>query len=82
MEHLIVHGLIVHGVPLRAGRIALASLAAVPGSTAPEADLMALVAERLAGFKVPVQVWFRPEPLPRNANGTILKRDLKAELFG
>ncbi len=47
-----------------------------------EADLRAFVAERLAAFKVPVRIWFRDEPLPRNPAGKILKRDLKAELLG
>jgi steroid-24-oyl-CoA synthetase len=35
------------------------------------------VAARLAAFKVPVKVMFWPEPLPRNANGKILKGELK-----
>lgn len=49
-----------------------------PGCTASEAELQAFVRERLAGFKVPVAVRFLPEPLPRNANGKILKGELKA----
>ena len=47
-----------------------------------EAQLKAFVAERIAGFKVPVRIWFRTEPLPRNPAGKILKRDLRAELVG
>ena len=35
-------------------------------------------AERLAKFKVPVRILFSEETLPRNANGKILKKDLKA----
>jgi long-chain acyl-CoA synthetase len=35
------------------------------------------VRERLAGFKVPVKIVFWPETLPRNANGKILKTELK-----
>jgi len=42
--------------------------------------LKAHVAARLAGFKVPVRILMRGEPLPRNANGKILKRQLKEEL--
>lgn len=42
--------------------------------------LKAHVAARIAGFKVPVQILTRNEPLPRNANGKILKRQLKEEL--
>ena len=33
--------------------------------------------ERLAAFKVPVEVRFWPETLPRNANGKIVKTELK-----
>ena len=48
-----------------------------PGAEATENDLRAFVAERLAAFKVPVRVIFWPETLPRNANGKILKADLR-----
>jgi long-chain acyl-CoA synthetase len=47
------------------------------GSSATEAELRGFVAERLAAFKVPVRVLFWPETLPRNANGKILKSELK-----
>jgi long-chain acyl-CoA synthetase len=48
-----------------------------PGGAATEAELRAFVRERLAAFKVPVKVAFWPETLPRNANGKILKTELK-----
>ncbi|MFN3520975.1 MAG: class I adenylate-forming enzyme family protein [Phenylobacterium sp.] len=48
-----------------------------PGGTATAGDLRAFVRERLAAFKVPVDVIFWPETLPRNANGKILKTELK-----
>jgi long-chain acyl-CoA synthetase len=48
-----------------------------PGGTATEDELRAFVRERLAGFKVPVKVEFWPETLPRNANGKIIKTELK-----
>jgi long-chain acyl-CoA synthetase len=48
-----------------------------PGGTATEEELRAFVRERLAAFKVPVKVVFWPETLPRNANGKILKTELK-----
>jgi steroid-24-oyl-CoA synthetase len=44
---------------------------------ASEAELKAFVAARLASYKVPGRILFWPEPLPRNANGKILKRELK-----
>ncbi len=48
-----------------------------PGGTATEDELRSFVRERLAGFKVPVKVEFWPETLPRNANGKIVKTELK-----
>jgi long-chain acyl-CoA synthetase len=44
---------------------------------ATEAELIAFVGRKLASFKVPTRILFWPEPLPRNANGKILKRELK-----
>jgi len=49
-----------------------------PGMTASESELQAWVAARLAKFKVPVKIIFAADMLPRNANGKILKKDLKA----
>ncbi|QJB70866.1 acyl--CoA ligase [Parasphingorhabdus halotolerans] len=54
----------------------------VPGKTASEAELQEWVRERLANFKVPVKVLFSTESLPRNANGKILKKDLKSLFEG
>ncbi len=48
-----------------------------PGAKVDEIELRAFVAERLAAFKVPVKVIVRNEMLPRNANGKILKRELR-----
>ena len=50
----------------------------VPGQTVTEAELQQWVRERLANFKVPVKILFSTDSLPRNANGKILKKDLKA----
>ncbi|WP_414695625.1 class I adenylate-forming enzyme family protein [Phenylobacterium sp.] len=48
-----------------------------PDGVATESELRAFVRARLAAFKVPVKVAFWPETLPRNANGKILKTELK-----
>jgi len=48
-----------------------------PGNEASEDDLRAHVASQLAAFKVPVEIQFESEPLPRNANGKILKPVLR-----
>lgn len=53
----------------------------------PECDLTAdqlreFLSTRLAKYKVPARIWFRAEPLPRNANGKFLKKDLRKEFVG
>ncbi|MCF8470857.1 MAG: acyl--CoA ligase [Parvibaculum sp.] len=48
-----------------------------PGTKATEEELRHFVATHLAAFKVPVKVVFWPETLPRNANGKILKTELR-----
>ena len=48
-----------------------------PGTSATEAELQAWVRQHLAAFKAPVAIRFVEETLPRNANGKILKKDLK-----
>ena len=49
-----------------------------PGTSATEAELQAWVRQHLAAFKVPVAIRFSTDTLPRNANGKILKRELKS----
>jgi long-chain acyl-CoA synthetase len=48
-----------------------------PGTSASVDDIRRWTAARLAAFKVPVDVIFWPEALPRNANGKIVKSELK-----
>ena len=48
-----------------------------PGKSVSEEELRAHVASQLAAFKVPVEIQFMDEPLPRNANGKILKTVLR-----
>ena len=52
-------------------------------ATVPSPDPAALLAwctERLADYKVPETITVRPEPLPRNANGKLLKREMRGWL--
>jgi long-chain acyl-CoA synthetase len=53
-----------------------------PGFSVTESELQEFVRSKLAGFKVPVKVWFYDGPLPRNPAGKILKRELRDELIG
>ncbi len=39
-------------------------------------------AERLADYKIPESITLTEQPLPRNLNGKLLKRDLRAALLG
>jgi acyl-CoA synthetase (AMP-forming)/AMP-acid ligase II len=48
-----------------------------PGAEASERELQDWVRARLAAFKIPVRIAFLAEPLPRNANGKILKAELR-----
>jgi len=48
-----------------------------PEQTATEQELRHWVSQRLAAFKVPVRIEFWHETLPRNANGKIMKPELK-----
>jgi long-chain acyl-CoA synthetase len=77
-EHPAVTDCAIIGIPHRTlGEEPAAVVHLAPGESASEAELQAWVRERLAGFKVPVAVRFVHETLPRNANGKILKKDLK-----
>jgi long-chain acyl-CoA synthetase len=83
-EHPAVMDAALIGRPHRTlGEEPVAVVALTPGETATEDELRALVRARLAAFKVPVAVHVWPEMLPRNANGKILKSELKTALgFG
>jgi long-chain acyl-CoA synthetase len=59
------------------GEEPVAVVCLTPGAVASADEIRRWTAERLAAFKVPVNVIFWPEPLPRNANGKIVKHDLK-----
>jgi len=77
-EHPDVMDAAIVGVPHKTlGEEPAAVVHLRPGGTATEDELRELVRSRLAAFKVPVKVAFWPETLPRNANGKILKTELK-----
>ena len=71
----------VFGVPDdRLGEEVAAAVVPAPGAALSEAVLSAHLTGRLARFKHPRHVWFLDEPLPRNANGKFLKRELRQRL--
>ncbi len=66
----------------RLGEEVATAIVLQPGTTLDEAGLVEFLAPQIAKFKIPTRVWFRTEPLPQNANGKFLKKDLRDELMG
>ncbi len=80
-DHPAVMDAAVIGKPhLTLGEEPLAVVYLKPGQEATSDELRHFVAQKLAAYKVPVEVIFWPETLPRNANGKIVKRDLKTQI--
>ncbi|WP_158806950.1 class I adenylate-forming enzyme family protein [Beijerinckia sp. L45] len=53
-----------------------------PGAQASEDELKAFVRHRLAAFKTPTRILTHDAPLPRNANGKIIKAELRKLFVG
>lgn len=71
----------VFGVPdERLGEEVGAAVVLKPSEHLTEDELRAHCAAIMAKHKVPRYIWFRSEPLPRNASGKFLKKDLRDEL--
>jgi long-chain acyl-CoA synthetase len=80
-EHPSVYEAAVFGVPHeRLGEEVAAAVYLRPGVTLTAEELQRHVGERLAPFKVPSRVLVLDHPLPRNASGKILKRQLRDEV--
>jgi long-chain acyl-CoA synthetase len=81
-DHPAVMDAAVVGKPHKTlGEEPLAVVHLKPGASATSEELRHHVAQKLAAFKVPVEVTFWPETLPRNANGKIVKTELKKRLL-
>jgi len=63
------------------GEAVVAAVVTAPGVVLTEAAVRAHVAAHLAAYKVPVRVYLRDEPLPRNPAGKMLKTLLKRQLL-
>ncbi|MEM9841061.1 MAG: AMP-dependent synthetase, partial [Pseudomonadota bacterium] len=73
----------VFGVPDdRLGEEVGVAIVLKPGASLSADDLKAHCATRMAKFKIPAHIWFYDEPLPRNASGKFLKREIRARLIG
>ncbi|MBX3705619.1 MAG: acyl--CoA ligase [Pseudomonadales bacterium] len=80
-EHSAVAETTVFGVPDdRLGEEVGAAVYLKPDAALSAEALRAFCRERISAHKVPRYLWFVNEPLPRNANGKFLKRELRARL--
>jgi long-chain acyl-CoA synthetase len=52
------------------------------GRAVTAAELVEFLAPRLAKHKIPEHIYILDEPLPRNASGKFLKRELRKQLTG
>lgn len=72
----------VFGLPdERLGEVVAAVVVLSEGSTLDADSLRKFVTAQIAAFKAPSRIWFRRDPLPRNANGKFLKRELRDEML-
>ena len=73
----------VFGVPdERLGEEVATAIVLRPGASLTAEELSVFLAATLARHKIPSKIWFRDEPIPRNANGKFVKRELRRELLG
>ena len=77
-QHLDVTEVAVIGIPdEKWGELVIALVVTVPGSTLTEAELIAFTKTKLASYKCPKRIEFRPE-LARTATGKLQKFKLRA----
>jgi long-chain acyl-CoA synthetase len=80
-EHPDVADCAVVGLPnATMGEEVAAVIVLRPGRVLEAEEINRHVARHLARFEVPTRIFFRAEPLPRNPQGKVLKRDLRASL--
>ena len=80
-EHPSVAEAAVFAVPdERLGEAVGVAIVKLPGAQLTAEELQNHVRTLIASFKVPEHIWFSEEPLPRNANGKFLKRELRETL--
>jgi len=71
------------GVPHpQLGEAIVVVLTARDGAAPDEASLLAACRSRLPGFMMPARIALRPAPLPRNPNGKIDRKTLRADFVG
>ncbi len=81
-EHPGVQEVVAFGIPHQSLGDELAVVVVTrPGFDMDAESIKAHVGERLARFKVPTRVYLQADPLPRNASGKLLKRQVRQEIL-
>jgi long-chain acyl-CoA synthetase len=81
-EHPAVHEAAVFGIPNeRLGEEVVCVVSLRQGATLTDDELRQHLGSHLAAYKIPTQMCFITEPLPRNPAGKFLKRELRATYF-
>ncbi|MEQ9642015.1 MAG: class I adenylate-forming enzyme family protein [Alphaproteobacteria bacterium] len=81
-SHPAVMDATVVGLPHRVlGEEVGAAVQVAPGAALNQAELQAYLKGKLAAFKIPVRIDVRDTPLPRNANGKIMKPTVREEML-
>ena len=82
-EHPAIAEAAVFAVPdERLGERVGVAIVLLSGESLTADELRVHTAALIASFKVPEDVWFLDDPLPRNANGKFVKRELRDMLVG
>lgn len=82
-QHDAVAEAAVFGVPdERLGEAVAVAVVPQHGRAVTAAELVEFLAPRLAKHKIPEHIYILDEPLPRNASGKFLKRELRKQLTG
>jgi acyl-CoA synthetase (AMP-forming)/AMP-acid ligase II len=63
------------------GEIPVATVVLKPGETLTAAELQTFLEQRLAKFKLPREIHFSEQQLPKTGTGKILKREIRDALW-
>ena len=81
-QHEAIAEAAVFGIPdERLGEEVATAIVLRPGQTLTLEDLQGFLNGRIAKHKIPSRAMFLDQPLPRNASGKFLKKDLRAQLL-
>ncbi len=81
--HDAVQEVAVFGIPdERLGEEVACGILLKPGASCSEQELKDFLAVSTAKHKIPSRIWFLDAPIPRNASGKLVRRQLRDELLG